>query len=496
VAFYSQIAALVNITLEIPDRFCYLQALMVLDSKKLLLVIISVVLSTAVASADLTQRVDAIVSSQTQAKVCIAVQIINPANGSIIYSRNASSPMTPASNMKLITTAAALKYLGPDFFYQTRVGLIGDSLAVIGSGDPILGDKPTAEKLSFDPRWMLKDISQQLLAANINAVTDIIVDSTIFDDERVHPSWPRNELNRWYAAEVSGLNYNGNCIEIVAETVGSKVRLTLDPQTSYVTIINKCTPASKPPDTVWGAREPNSNIITVLGSCHKQCQPVRVTIDRPPAFFGYLLAEELKRSGITVRGHLLEKETPSAEKFKTIAVYQSSLWDVFDRCNKNSLELAAESLLKTIAASRQPSGRGGSWPAGQQLISQYLLSLGIPSDQFTIDDGSGLSEKNRLSAHTISTVLLDIYKSPNWEKFKMTLAVGGLDGTIDKYFNEPEYKGKVFAKTGYIEGVKALSGVCSTAAGDRIFSIITNKTNGETRQAINGIVKAVIDESQ
>ena len=158
--------------------------------------------------------------------------------------------------------------------------------------------------------------------------------------------------------------------------------------------------------------------------------------------------------------------------------------------------MAAECLLKTIAASRQPSGKAGSWPVGQQLISQYLLSLGIPSDQFLIDDGSGLSEKNLLSVNTISAVLLDLYKSPNWQNYKQTLAVGGMDGTIDRYFNEPKYKGKIFGKTGYIEGVKSFSGVCSTSAGDRIFSIITNNANGSTRQAINDIVKAVIDESQ
>jgi len=469
---------------------------MKLDLKKFYLAIVVAAIFAAVASADLTQQIETIVASQTEAKVRIAVQILNPATGAIIYSRSASTPMTPASNMKLVTTAAALKYLGPDFLYQTRVGLVGDTLAVIGSGDPLLGDRPTAEKRSFDARWMLKDIAQQLRAANFGAITDIVVDSTIFDDERVHPSWPKEELNRWYACEVSGLNYNGNCIEIIAETIGSRVQLTLDPQTAYVTIVNKCTPATKPPDTVWGARDVNSNVITVLGSCHRQCQPVRVSIDRPGAFFGFLLAEELKRTGIAVRGRLVEKEVPLTEQFKTLAVYRSSIWDVLERCNKDSLGLAAESLLKTIAASRQPSGKGGSWPVGQQLLSQYLLSLGIPSDQFIIDDGSGLSEKNRLSANTISTVLLDLYKNPEWQNYKQTLAVGGIDGTAGKWFDEPKYKGKIFGKTGYIEGVKSFSGVCSTNAGDRIFSIITNNANGNTRQAINDIVKAIIDESQ
>ena len=459
--------------------------------------IVSIIFILPVSSrADLAHRVESIVASQTQAKVRFAVQIVNPDTGAVIYNHSAATPLIPASNMKLITAASALKYLGPDFVYQTRVGFIGDSLAVIGSGDPILGDKPTAEKMSFDPRWMLRDIAQQIQAAKISSISDIIVDSAIFDDERVHPSWPKAELNRWYESEISGLNYNGNCIEIIAETVGSRVQLTLDPPTDYVKIINKSTPTSKSPDTIWGSREPNSNTITVIGSCYKKCQPIRVTIDRPPAFFGYLLAEELKREGITIHGRLLEQEIPVDRQFRTIAVYQSSIWDVFARCNKDSLELAAECLLKTTAASKRPNGRGGSWAAGQQLIGQYLSSLGIPSDQFLIDDGCGLSEKNRLSANTLAKVLLDIHRGPNWEKFKQTLAVGGMDGTIDKYFNEPKYKGKVFAKTGYIEGVKALSGVCTTDRGDIIFSIITNKPNGETRQAINDIVKAIIDENR
>jgi D-alanyl-D-alanine carboxypeptidase/D-alanyl-D-alanine-endopeptidase (penicillin-binding protein 4) len=404
--------------------------------------------------------------------------------------------MVPASNMKLITSAAALNYLGPDFQYQTRVGLVGDSLAIIGSGDPLLGDKTTAEKLSFDPRWMLKDIAQLLRAADVAAITDIIVDSTVFDDQRVHPNWPKEDLNRWYACEVSGLNYNGNCVEVIAEAIGPKVQLTLDPQTAYVRLINKCSPALKAPDTVWCSRQPGSSVITVAGACHKKCQPIRVAIDRPPAFFGFLMAEELARVGIAVRGKLIEREILPDEKLKTVAVYQSSLWDVLERCNKDSLGLAAEALLKTIAACREPSGKYGSWAKGQQLISQYLLSLGIPSDQFVIDDGSGLSEKNLLSTHTISTVLLDLHKNPSWPNYKRTLAVGGMDGTIDKYFNEPLYRGKIFGKTGYIEGVKSFSGVCTTPAGDRIFAIITNNANGNTRQAINDIVKAIIDESR
>jgi serine-type D-Ala-D-Ala carboxypeptidase/endopeptidase (penicillin-binding protein 4) len=465
--------------------------------KKLLLVCcISLCISAGISKADLVGKVETIVESQQRSNVRIAVKIVNPANGYVVYNHNASSPLIPASNMKLVTTAAALHYLGPDFYYLTSVGLIGDSVAVIGSGDPLLGDKISSQKNKVDARWVLKDIADNLRKNNITSISNVIVDDTVFDDEYVQPGWSKNELNRWYAAQVAGINYNGNCVEIIAETVGSKVELTLDPPTSYVKLINKCTPASKPPDTVWGARPPGSNVITVSGACHKKCEPVRVTIDKPQAFFGYLLAEEIKRSGIGISGQLVEREILPQDQFRLLAVYRTPVWEVFERSNKDSFEVAAESLLKTIAAYRQPSGKGGTWAQGKQFVSEYLLSLGISPDQFVLDDGCGLSENNRLSANLLTAILLDIYKTPEWQKFKQTLAVGGEEGTIDKWFNEPKYRGKIFAKTGYIGGVKSLSGVCTTDAGDRVFSIITNKTNGATRQAINDIVKAIIDESR
>ena len=465
--------------------------------KKLLVCFVFVCASVGISKADLAGKVETIVASQTQGKVRIAVKIVNPATGAVIYSHNASAPMTPASNMKLVTTAAALNYLGPDFAYLTGVGLIGDSIAVIGSGDPLLGDKLTLQKNNLDAGWVLKNVAEILRKNNVTTISDVIIDDTVFDDELVQPNWPKKELNRWYAAEIAGINYNDNCIDIIAETVGSKVELTLDPPTSYVNIINNCKVAPKQTDTtIWGARPVGSNVITVSGVCYKKCQPVSVTIDRPPAFFGTLLAEELKRSGVAVKGQLVEREILPQEQFKLLAVYRTPIWDVFDRCNKNSLEVAAESLLKTIAAYRQPSGKGGSWAQGKQFVSDYLVSLGISSDQFVLDDGCGLSENNRLSANLLTAVLLDIYKKPEWQKFKETLAVGGEDGTAGKWFDEPKYRGKIFAKTGYIGGVKSLSGVCTTEAGDRVFSIITNKTNGKSRQAINDIVKAIIDESR
>jgi D-alanyl-D-alanine carboxypeptidase/D-alanyl-D-alanine-endopeptidase (penicillin-binding protein 4) len=127
------------------------------------------------------------------------------------------------------------------------------------------------------------------------------------------------------------------------------------------------------------------------------------------------------------------------------------------------------------------------------MISQFLLGLGLDKSQFYIDDGSGLSRQNELTAYAITTVLSNIYNGRNWRLYRDSLAVGGVDGTIEKYFKEKKYKGKILGKTGYIRSVKSFSGVCVTGQGDYIFSILANNTNGQTRTVINNIAQAIID---
>ena len=174
--------------------------------------------------------------------------------------------------------------------------------------------------------------------------------------------------------------------------------------------------------------------------------------------------------------------------------FVTPLSDALNRANTDSLGLAAEALLKTIHAHSLPTGKGGSWAGGRELIARYLTDLGASADQFKIDDGSGLSRQNRLTTHILTRLLLDQYRGANWALFQVSLAVGGEEGTIDRYFNELRYQGKIHAKTGYISGVRALSGVCLTDAGPYLFSILSNGPKGLSRDAINDVAKAIIDE--
>jgi len=461
--------------------------------KKLLILAGFVLCLSSFARADLKGQIDGIIRESIQKRVHFSIRIIEADSGITVYDHDARELMIPASNMKIITSAAALHYLGPDYVYKTRVGLSGDSLVVIGSGDPLLGDEKTDTKYGREPGWIFKDIANALKSKGIGTIEGIIVDSTIFDDEPVHPSWPPDDLNRWYACEVSGLNFNDNCIQISTKNINGKVAVFVDPQTSFVSLINKVKPITKGSSAVGTYRNKHPNKLTVFGKCKDEVGPFDVAIERPAAYFGFLLYEHLAEADIDAKGELVEKPLQEGSQFIQLIEFSTPLTDCLARCNTNSLGLAAEAMLKTIAAMNNPDKKNGSWKRGRELISEYLLGLGIDKSQFYIDDGSGLSRQNELTAYAITTVLSSIYKSKNWQLYRDSLAVAGTEGTIERYFKEDKYKGKIRGKTGYISGVRSFSGVAETAGVDYIFSVLTNNSNGRTRTVINNIAKAIID---
>lgn len=460
--------------------------------KKCLSVLLVCVGLCGVASASLSQRIQKIADPQKVSEY--SVTIVEPDSGTVIYSYNSHKPLIPASNMKLVTTAAALNYLGAGFEYRTRVGLSNDTLVVIGSGDPILGDRETDGKRGRQDGWIFEKIALALRERGVSEINDIVIDTTVFDDERVHPNWDPAQLNRWYECEICGLNYNLNCIEITATRLGGTVSLQVEPKTSFIEMTNQVEAISSGDGAIGSHRTVQPNKIVVYGKCRSKDGPIKVAIEKPAAFFGFLLAEHLARSGIVARGKLIERAFSESEGFDPIVDFTTPLADVLNRANTDSLGLAAEALLKTIDAYDNPDHKNGGWAGGREAIASFLAGLGIPAEEFKLDDGSGLSRENRLTTHGITRLLLDQYHGPNWELFRVSLAVGGEDGTIDKYFNEARYQGKIHGKTGYISGVRALSGVCFTDAGPYIFSILSNGPKGLSRDGINSIAKAIIDE--
>lgn len=131
-----------------------------------------------------------------------------------LFSHHANQPFIPASNMKLITTATALDLLGPDFQYETVFALHRDDLVVLASGDPLTGDPVLAKRKGESILEIFHQVAAQLKQRNRQVILGhLVIDATVFDDQRFHPSWPLAQADKWYTAQIDALNFNNNCLD-------------------------------------------------------------------------------------------------------------------------------------------------------------------------------------------------------------------------------------------------------------------------------------------
>jgi serine-type D-Ala-D-Ala carboxypeptidase/endopeptidase (penicillin-binding protein 4) len=459
------------------------------------------------AAESVPQLIINLLNKKTYKTTQFSIEFMNLESGREVFSYHDEVPLIPASNLKLVTTAAAIDQLGPDFTYQTAVGLLGGDLAVIAAGDPLIGDPVIAEERKRDINYVFQKIYGALSDRGVTAVAgDLIIDDSFFDDVRFHPSWPVDQANRWYAAQIAAMNLNNNCLDInltPGKSPGQLVQVSLVPQTQYAQILNKCSTIQKGSDTAWGARSVDSNAITLMGACR---QPIKlcVTIDRPSAYFGYVLAEYLVTKGIPIKGKLVVKRLRTDQgrvppELDVIYTHQTTLADVITRCNQNSLNMAAECLYKTLGAyygvAAGQECRQGTWETGREAVNAFLKKIGVPADQYLIDDGCGLSKKNRISAAALTAVLKYTYSRPAAEMYQKSLAEPG-EGTMRKrhIFRESRYQSRIMVKTGYVAGTRCMSGYCRQKDGQWLaFSILTNNCQYSTNELMQQIIGLMID---
>ena len=256
----------------------------------------------------LQAEVDRLIHGAKLGKSRLGVSVIDVKTGEVLASRNAEQEFCPASNMKLLTTGAALWTLKPDFVFKTELRLDGDRLIVVGSGDPAFGDPEILQNAS--PRMtvsdMLDTMTSSVTKAGVKKLSEVVVDDRIFDREFVHASWPKDQLDRWYCAEVSGLIFHANVLDVYPRpgSDGQRPSVSIDPETSIVEVdVSKSRSVSSGSNSVWLKRDANENRFQLMGDVRfAVTQPVRVTLTQNPAFFGQLLADKLERSGVAITG--------------------------------------------------------------------------------------------------------------------------------------------------------------------------------------------------
>ena len=440
-------------------------------------------------------------------KTTFSINICDAETGRTIFAHQSDKPLIPASNMKIITTAAAIDQLGDDFVFETVIGLLGDNLAVIGAGEPLTGDPVLADQQGRDIYYMFQEALKALQKREITEISgDLLIDNFLFDDQRFHPSWSANEANRWYAAQISAVNFNDNCVDFTLRphrNADALARYNIVPQTSYIQVGNRCKTITSGQQTAWASRRLGTNNITLRGLVRYEHQ-LSVAIERPSAFFGQVLAEYLRDRDVSIKGKLVIKQLCDPqrrppENMEVLYTHRTPLSDVLPRANQDSLNMVAECLIKTVGAYYQPNGQEdvgqGSWQSGQEAVTAFLRKLKVSPTQFVIDDGSGLSRKNRLSARCLTGVLLYMYGHKSSKLYRQSLATPQT-GTLKRNnrFTESQYAGRIYAKTGYISTAWALSGYCRNRQGKWLaFSIIANNGTQSPRQTIDEIVKLIIE---
>jgi len=447
------------------------------------------------------QYVDSQLAVLNGSKVQYGVVVLLAEEGDVVYQSNPDLALAPASNQKVLTTVTSLGTLGADYQFTTVLGRINGDLVVVGDGDPGFGD-PTICKA----RPVTQAFDDWAQALKSKGFTDIpgklIIDDTVFDHQFVHPNWPPNQANRWYTAPSAGLNLNDNCVDLSVEfNQERKPQLFISPATETFLVTPEWIPSKARDTTIWPIWEDPQRLRVKVRLGSRPTGTVNITVSDLTLYFAGICRERLIANGITIKGPIAFQQVRQSdgslpETLTILAKHQTPIFACIDRANTNSQNFFAECLFKRTGyewARKHSSYGTGTWSTGQLATRQFLQdTLKLKIDQLFVDDGSGLSKHNRVSANLLAQLLYFAHRQPWGERFRSTLAVAGdSDGTLRRRMRGTPAAGRVFAKTGYIKGVSALSGYVADNQNKTrvIFSMLFNSPS----DAKLGTVKSIED---
>ena len=440
------------------------------------------------AAGSLSAELDRIFGAPAFDRMHWAVMVQSLTSGAVLFERNASKLMMPASNMKVVTLAAAAERLGWDYHYKTTLstsaavdpsGTLGGDLVVTGTGDPTINGRGGSPTRVFEA-W-----ADKLREAGIQRIAGrIVADAGTFDPEGLGAGWAWDYLGEDYAAPVSALQYNEDVAELVVRAgavAGPPASVEVRPIESGLVVDNRVTTQASGAADIEVRRLPRSSRVSISGTIPVGSKDVvlTVSVDDPALYFARVLRATLIGRGIFVSGEAVhvdgaaETDTASGSSRVLLTHESPPLAELARVLMKVSQNLYAETLLKTLGG----QAGEGSARRGKQAVGETLRSWGIPPEQYILADGSGLSRYNYLCAEMLVRVLRQMYRDPRHrEAFQATLPIGGRDGgTLARRFKGTRAEDNVRAKTGSIANVRALSGYVTTLDGEPlVFSILAN----------------------
>lgn len=429
----------------------------------------------------LVAELDSAFSGPEFARAMWGVVVQSLDNGEVLYRRNAERLFMPASNMKLLTSSAALVQLGADFRYRTTVlargtrrgdTLTGD-LLVVGRGDPTFSQHAAG---GADILRSLRPWADSLRARGVRTVTGRVVgDGSWFTDAPLGRGWPWDDLDASYSAGVGALQFNeGFAVLTVTpgDSAGAPVRTAFAPLATPLRVFTTATtaPAESTTARLDVSRAPFSDSVLVAGrfAARRAPQRVEIAVLDPTAFFQAALTQVLREAGIQVLG-----QTTAAATADTLFVWNSpALRDILPLFLKPSQNQIGETLLRTLGGETRGQASADS---GRAAVREALQGFGIADDAYVVADGSGLSRYDYVAPETLARILVGMARRPDFDVFYQALPIAGVDGTIASRMRGTAAANNVHAKTGSIANVRSLSGYVTTADGERlVFVMVAN----------------------
>lgn len=446
--------------------------------------------------------------------------VVADTNGTELIALRGDDRFTPASNTKIVTTMASYHHLAqlslPQHNPGTRVFVGGGDedrppdIILKGGGDAMLTDRPDCET------YCLADLADAVVDAGLTEIGQVIGDDRLFPFERWGSGWSVEDLQYYFGTAISALSVNDNLVWIDIEpgaAPGDPVNASWQAGDAYYGINNEVTTSAADTDRALRVeRHPGANLVRVYGSVPAGSPTLSygLAIDDPAEFTALRLKRLLEARGVRVGGvstqHrplTLADEVPDEDEESAVLIGgpvtespdalatlpASPLTESLKRISKDSENLHAEIALRRLG---RLDGTG-SRDFGVAGLHAFLDAAGVTEQGMTLYGGSGMSVYNRISPRAMVKLLAFAAGQPWFEVWLSDQPIGGVDGSLERRFKGTVLEGKVFAKTGTLNGANALSGVMIASSGQRLlFSIMANDRPPATRSAIAEMDAALV----